>query len=159
MELDSEGFPARIAAVIKLFRNKTEAAETAGVTLQQLRRWTKNTGVDPSLFKIAALAKEKDVSLSWLVTGHGSMLDFEQKSPIAGGVSDTHAGYEALNPEALRLALETAEEAITIMNRQLTPEKKAKLTMLMYKEFVADTADGVKQSNIIDLLKIMKESK
>lgn len=63
----------RIAEVVALFETQAAAAEVAGVTATQLRRWMSGDGGSPSVIALAALASARSVSLDWLVFGTGSM--------------------------------------------------------------------------------------
>lgn len=63
----------RLKAAINLFQTKKEAADTLGVSTDQLARYLKEIA-SPPLNVLARLAQAKNVRLDWLATGVGPML-------------------------------------------------------------------------------------
>lgn len=69
----------RIEAAIRLFPTKREAADTLGISTDQLARYIKGQ-VSPPLSVLMRLSAVKGVSLDWLASGSGSML---YSAPVA----------------------------------------------------------------------------
>lgn len=151
--IDIEGMARRITAVVGLYKKKSEAAETAGVTTQSLRSYV--SGLSEGAFsKIAKLAMEKGVSLEWLATGEGEMLLKDEERNIRQKRDDSHP----LDVETLELAIETTEQGLESIGKTLIPSKKAELVKLVYR-LLADHSAGekVKQNNVVDLFKTIKK--
>jgi len=72
----------RLKAAISLFQTKKEAADTLGVSTDQLARYLKEIA-SPPLNVLARLAQAKNVRLDWLATGVGPMLQEEAPNPSA----------------------------------------------------------------------------
>lgn len=62
----------RLEAAVQMFNTKREAADTLGISTDQLARYTKGA-VSPPLAVLMRLSAAKGISLDWLATGHGSM--------------------------------------------------------------------------------------
>lgn len=81
---------SRLRLVESEFRNREEAAKTAGVAKSTFQRWVEGKA-DPSFRGLARLAAATGVSLNWLATGEGPMR-FDQAAAgtsMAAPVIDT----------------------------------------------------------------------
>lgn len=67
------GFTERLAAVVRLFASRAEAAAAAGVSPDQLRRYLLGRSA-ASFRSMTALTVACGVNLDWLATGRGPML-------------------------------------------------------------------------------------
>jgi phage repressor protein C with HTH and peptisase S24 domain len=76
----SGGIGKRIGLIADLFQSRTEAAAAAGVSVLSLRRYIANEQ-NPPFVALAKLALAKQVSLAWLATGDGAMVDGQAAVP------------------------------------------------------------------------------
>lgn len=112
----------RISAVVRLFRSRTEAAQVAGISTDQLARYEK--GSAPSFPPLAKLARAKGVSLDWLATGDGDMLQ-----AASGNVSQS----ARLDRGTLRLAADVLEKALDAANASTDSAGRAELLIAIYE--------------------------
>lgn len=139
---DESGFTRRLTAVIGLYKRKTHAAETAGVTTQTLRKYVDGSS-EGAFSKVAKMAMRQGVSLEWLATGGGEMLtkDRDKSEPVSNG--------DEVNMEALEHAIEMAEDGIKTMKRRFTTSQKAEMIRLMYIMFSEASEDGKVDKNVV----------
>ena len=78
-----EGVGKRRRQVEAHFKNRSRAAETAGVSKSTFQRWV-NGEVDPSFTGLANIAQETGVSLDWLACGSGDIYGRASVTPKAG---------------------------------------------------------------------------
>ena len=83
MEAFREGVGNRLREVEAHFKNRSRAAETAGVSKSTFQRWV-NGEVDPSFTGLANIAQETGVSLDWLAWGSGDIYGRTSVAPKAG---------------------------------------------------------------------------
>jgi len=80
---------------------------------------------EPSLSRLVAMAEAGNVRLEWLATGEGPMRPGEAPAPPISPV-DTHL---------LTDCIAALEMALARTGRQLAPEKKAEVIVLLYEDF------------------------
>src|SRR5699024_248874 len=73
-----EGFTARIRLLIKKYGGVSRIARICGFSEGVVRSWRDGRS-DPSRMRCLALARGLDISLLWLMTGNGPMLDDSDK--------------------------------------------------------------------------------
>ncbi len=77
-----EGVGERLRQVEAHFKNRSRAADTAGVSKSTFLRWV-NGEVDPSFGGLANIAKETGISLDWLAWGRGDIYGRASVTPKA----------------------------------------------------------------------------
>lgn len=111
-----------------------ELAKCLDVPKTTLSNWKQRNSTPYPL--CVQVAKEKGVSLDWLLTGEGEMLKAASKAT---------GQPELLDTKRLTLAIETVEEGLEVNHYTMNPDKKALLIMAVYDLFKSQTKDD-KQS-------------
>jgi hypothetical protein len=81
---------------------------------------------EPSLSRLVAMAKAGGVNLAWLATGEGPMRPGEVAT----------APPAAVDEQLLADCIAALEMALDRVGRQLSPEKKAEVIVLLYEDFM-----------------------
>ncbi|MGZ8219360.1 helix-turn-helix domain-containing protein [Methylomagnum sp.] len=145
-ELESaldEGFVARMQRCAERVGSVNALARKADLSQSGIRRYF--SGGEPTRKVLIAIANAADVDFLWLATGAGSM------------VEDANAPYQRpalpkLNPEALRLAIETVEEALADVERAVPPDRKAEMVSAAYELFT-DGEGKIEKSAVLRLVR------
>lgn len=116
----------RISALVDMFETRTKAAEIAGISTDQLARYTSGKS-QPAFVPIAKMAQAMGVSLEWIWTGEGPMLAAER---VAGPGPSS-----AINRKLLQDCLEAVDQVLEEADRYLPPDKKAELILALYDLF------------------------
>ena len=119
---DYSDLNARIATVINLYENPKNAAEVAGVSVDQLAQYSRGVN-QPTFAAVVALAKKVGVSLDWLATGQGSMFQTDSASVLR---SD-------LDPATMRMVIEEAESYLQEQGLAVKPQDKVTLLFSLYE--------------------------
>lgn len=89
----------RFGEVLDLYATRVEAGKIAGKSDDQLRNYIAAAS-EPPMSTVARVAREKNVSLDWIISGQGTMFVIEAKgsrhiesSDIAAGLADSRARY------------------------------------------------------------------
>ncbi len=117
----------RIAQVVGLYPSQSQAAESAGVSLSQLKRYMAG-GNTPSLIAGALLADGVDASLEWLVFGRGDLMKKAYSS-------DTDA---QLDYNLMRDVISAVEDDLNERREQLAADVKARLISTLYRMRIAE---------------------
>ncbi|MBP2231809.1 DNA-binding phage protein [Azospirillum agricola] len=115
----------RMDAVVRLFETKTLAAKAAGITPEQLSRQLKALN-RPFFDTMARLCIAKGVSLDWIATGEGAMLQRDRSSLS----SDTSGSTGEILLNNLVQGLE-----IYLRHKDLKPQpaQKARMIVIFYR--------------------------
>ena len=95
-----EGIPERVAQLLDMFDGREEAAQVAGVSTTQLRRWMAGTAEKAGLASIRRLCEAKDISLDWLSTGEGPMRRSEREEALVAMATGPQTTEEFLDRSA-----------------------------------------------------------
>lgn len=118
-------------------------ARKAELSQSGIRRYF--SGGEPTRKVLIAIANAVGVDFLWLATGEGSML----REPCAASAAPLS---QRLNPEALRLAIETVEESLIDTGRRLPPDRKAEMVAAAYELFM-DGQGKIEKSVVLRLVK------
>jgi len=119
-----EGFTARIRLLIKKYGGVSRIARICGFSEGVVRSWRDGRS-DPSRMRCLALARGLDISLLWLMTGNGPMLDD----------SDKHEHGEAafvVDAHRLSAAMQVLQSTLESTGNYLPVESRAKLLSEYY---------------------------
>ncbi len=125
-EMD-QAFIDRMRVCADLAGSVNALARKAELSQSGIRRYF--VGGDPTRRVLIALAKAAGVNFLWLATGEGQKLLRDG----AGGGQSCMGQVCGLNPETLRLTIETVEEALLELGRELTPSRKAEMVAAVYE--------------------------
>jgi DNA-binding phage protein len=144
--LESSADPAFVARMQKCADRAGSVnalARKAGLSQSGIRRYF--SGGEPTRKVLIALANAAQVDVLWLATGAGAMV---------GGAAEPETGAAGvkLNPEALRLAIETVEESLADTGRRLPPDRKAEMVTAAYELFTGGEGK-IEKSVVLRLVK------
>ena len=144
-EID-QAFIERMRVCADLAGSVNALARKAELSQSGIRRYF--VGGDPTRRVLIALAKAAGVNFLWLATGDGQKLLGDS---IDGGQA-CMGQVCGLNPETLRLTIETVEEALLEAGRQLTPARKAEMVAAVY-ELYRGGEGKIEKSMVLRLVK------
>ncbi len=124
---------------LKIGLNQDEAAAKFGIAYSTYKRY-EGAKIWPDSEVIAEMMRV-GLNSNWLLTGEGPMLLADLKQQPALG---------ALDPERLRLAIETVEEGLAATHTTMAPTKKADLALAVY-ELLEEP--GVSKERVLKLVK------
>lgn len=139
------GLGSRLGAIIRRIGTKREAAKVAGVTTEQLRRWEDGKSKMP-LYNAYLLCRKANISVDWLLTGHGQTATQQGFGDDAGGPPSFPAGLDENDLLKDRGAVEGLIAEVEAYLRQqgieLSPKRKAALIIYCTDQFRGhETAD------------------
>lgn len=123
MQAFRQNLGTRIGYCVGKFSRKQDAAEAAGVSVEQLNKWVKGS-VKVPVEGLAQLAAAADVDFSWLSTGEG-------KQPV-GGLTRVRKAATDLDVPRLERAIAVVERGLEEAGRTAPPEVKAELVNAVY---------------------------
>ena len=102
--------PARLRTVMDEFDlNQTQLGAAAGVSRAAVSKWMTESS-QPDLDSLRKLSRKLQISLEWLETGRGSMVEEEADLDAYGG--DEAAALDRARLELIRAAADAPKEAI-----------------------------------------------
>lgn len=116
---------SRISLVVGLYKTKTQAARSAGTTLEMLNRYIRGEHKLP-LEKATGLCEPVGVSMNWLAWGIGPML-LSDCTPAAPSALDR------MDEALLANLVEGVDVFLAAEDLQLPPRHKARVTVLFYR--------------------------
>lgn len=121
---EASGLVARLAAVIRLYPSREEAAAVAGVSVDQLRRYLAGRSA-ASFRSIACLAAGQGISLDWVATGWGP----RHLERVNGQSKSSHAIAErvAITPELVRAVVFYWLSANQVLEKPRSAEELSRL--------------------------------
>jgi hypothetical protein len=144
-EMD-QAFIDRMRVCADLAGSVNALARKAELSQSGIRRYF--VGGDPTRRVLIALAKAAGVNFLWLATGEG-----QRVLPDGGeGAQDCMGQACGLNPETLRLTIETVEEALLEVGRELAPARKAEMVAAVY-ELYRGGEGKIEKSMVLRLVK------
>lgn len=141
-----QAFIDRMRVCADLAGSVNALARKAELSQSGIRRYF--AGGDPTRRVLIALAKAAGVNFLWLATGDGQ----KQLRDGIDGEQDCMGQVCGLNPETLRLTIETVEEALLEAGRQLTPARKAEMVVAVY-ELYRGGEGKIEKSMVLRLVK------
>lgn len=108
--------------MVKSCDSASALAQAAGISEGALRKYL--AGAEPTRVPLVALARAGEVSVQWLATGEGAMR----------GSTDAPVN-QSLTADLVRDAVLELERYLAAARRTLTPEKKARLVVLLCEQF------------------------
>jgi hypothetical protein len=118
----------RVMVVADLYENRKSAAQSAGISIDQLFGYIRGEN-EPRLTRMAALVGPVGVNLEWLATGRGPMR--KEVSPPG-----------ALDLDLIKAALVAVEEVLAELGRSPPPQRKAELLLAVYQADISARAEG-----------------
>jgi len=118
--------------------SQTEAASGSSVPVGTLRKYEQGPSL-PGAEAIAGFIR-LGINSNWLLTGEGPML-----------LADLNPAGN-LEPERLRLSIETVEEGLRQTKRTMEPAKRAELVLAVY-DLYADGVGAQARERILRLVK------
>jgi DNA-binding phage protein len=137
------GFVARMQKCAERAGSVNALARKADLSQSGIRRYF--SGGEPTRKVLIAIAEAAEVDFLWLATGEGPML---KDDAVEGRAPE----FPKLNPEALRLAIETVEESLADTGRRLPPDRKAEMVAAAYELFM-DGEGKIEKSVVLRLVK------
>jgi DNA-binding phage protein len=138
------GFVERMQKCAERAGSVNALARKADLSQSGIRRYF--SGGEPTRKVLIAIANAAGVDFLWLATGEGAMVRGEAPEPLPAPVRPK------LNPEALRLAIETVEESLADTGRRLPPDRKAEMVTAAYELFT-DGEGKIEKSVVLRLVK------
>jgi DNA-binding phage protein len=137
------GFVERMQRCAERVGSVNALARKADLSQSGIRRYF--SGGEPTRKVLIAIASAAEVDFLWLATGEGSML---------GGMDGAlrNSVLPKLNAEALRLAIETVEEALSEADRAVPSDRKAEMVSAAYELFT-DGEGKIEKSAVLRLVK------
>jgi transcriptional regulator with XRE-family HTH domain len=121
------GFVERMQKCAERAGSVNALARKADLSQSGIRRYF--SGGEPTRKVLIAIANAAAVDFLWLATGAGPMVREEPTISVPPATAP-------LNREALRLAVETVEEALADAGRNLAPDRKAEMVAAAYELFM-----------------------
>lgn len=119
-----EGFTARIRVLIEKYGGVSRIARVCGFSEGVVRSWRDGRS-DPSRMRCLALAQGLDISLLWLMTGNGPMLDDPDKHKHGETTS-------VVDPRRLSAAMQVLQSTLESTGNYLPAESRAELLSEYY---------------------------
>lgn len=155
------GIGRRIGEAAALIGTRDEASAKTGIARSSLMRYIREGGVPIPLEAVVRISRAAGVSLDWIVSGVGSMhggpLGTAQQEPSSAEASEK--GEQPQDHPTKRydrdLLMEVAialEEFFEEEGMQPTPERRAKLTALLYE--ISIIREHIARDEMKSLLKV-----
>lgn len=137
------GFVERMQRCAERAGSVNALARKADLSQSGIRRYF--SGGEPTRKVLIAIANAAEVDFLWLATGQGAMVE---------GMNSHHhrPALPKLNPEALRLAIETVEEALADVGRSVSADRKADMVSAAYELFT-DGEGKIEKSAVLRLVR------
>lgn len=119
-----EGFTARIGELIKKYGSVSHIAQMCGFSEGVVRSWRDGRS-DPSRMRCMALANGLGVSLLWLMTGSGPMIDEPEKRK-------RNEATHAVDAHRLSYAMRVLQSTLESTGNHLSVESRAELLSEYY---------------------------
>jgi transcriptional regulator with XRE-family HTH domain len=135
---EQDGFPERLKTA-KGHESTHGFAQRCGISESIFRKYLAGASV-PGADKLVDIARVAGVSLLWLATGLGS--------PRDGGAEGSGTVNEAL----LEAIIESIEAGLQQIGGELSPAKKAKLVVAIYRIYQA--GGDARKAPVLELVKL-----
>lgn len=126
--IPAPGIGYRIGLAAKRIGTRRYASNVTCISSAALQRYIKEENA-PTFDVAARLCAAADVRLDWLATGDGPMAISDAWEPAV----DNSLRPSRLDETKLTEALATIDQALTMTRRRVTPEVRARLTVMAYR--------------------------
>jgi transcriptional regulator with XRE-family HTH domain len=144
-----------LKAVLDLFRTRQQAAEAAAISTDQLVKYLRNKA-NPSFEVMARLCRAQGVSLDWLATGEGPMLERDRGDATQANVVPFEA-RGAADLQLMRECVEAIEELLGELGKHATPAEKGELVTAAYRLVLEERAKGKAVHSLANVIPMIRK--